>query len=470
METKAKHRSRWFGDRRFYASVFKLIIPVMIQNGITTFVNMLDNIMVGQVGTLPMSAASISNQIMMIFNLAVFGATGAIGIFGAQYYGKNDKLGVSRCYHLKVYVGLITSGLGVLILLLFGNPLIKLYMNSAANTAEDIALTMEYARTYMLIMLIGMPIFAQMSAISSTAREGGETFLPMVASVSAVLVNFVGNYTLIFGHFGAPKLGIAGAAIATVISRYVEFFILFIGTRMNREKFHFYDGFFSNMKVPGTLVRDVAIKGAPLVVNEVLWSFAIAAIAQSYSTRGLNAVAAINITHTVQSVFMITNMAMGMAISVMVGQLLGANKTEEAKDTNWKLVVFSVLASACMGIVMFAFAPLFPKLYNTSEEVRLLAQNLLKINAVYMPVSAVYNAAYSTLRSGGKTVITFFFDSVYSCLVNLPVAFCLSRFTRLPVLWLFLIVQGSDIPQAILGLYLVKKGVWVQNLVGTDEK
>ena len=230
-----------------------------------------------------------------------------------------------------------------------------------SNTTEDIALTMGYARTYMLIMLIGMPIFAQMSAISSTAREGGETFLPMVASVSAVLVNFVGNYTLIFGHFGAPKLGIAGAAIATVISRYVEFFILFIGTRMNREKFHFYDGFFSNMKVPGTLVRDVAVKGAPLVVNEVLWSFAIAAIAQSYSTRGLNAVAAINITHTVQSVFMITNMAMGMAISVMVGQLLGANKTEEAKDTNWKLVVFSVLASACMGIVMFAFAPLFPK-------------------------------------------------------------------------------------------------------------
>ena len=154
----------------------------------------------------------------------------------------------------------------------------------------------------------------------------------------------------------------------------------------------------------------------------------------------------------------------------MVGQLLGANKTEEAKDTNWKLVVFSVLASACMGVVMFGFAPLFPKLYNTSAEVRELAQNLLKINAVYMPVSAVYNAAYSTLRSGGETVITFFFDSVYSCLVNLPVAFCLSRFTRLPVLWIFLIVQGSDIPKAILGLYLVKKGVWVQNLVGTDDQ
>ncbi len=462
------HKSRWFGDRRFYASVMKLVFPVMIQNGITTFVNMLDNIMVGQVGTLPMSAASISNQIMMIFNLAVFGATGAIGIFGAQYYGKGDREGVSRCYHLKVYTGLITSAIGVIILLLWGKPLIMLYMNSATNTAEDIALTMGYARTYMLIMLIGMPIFAQMSAIGSTAREGGETFLPMVASVTAVMVNFVGNYTLIFGHFGAPKLGIAGAAVATVISRYVEFFILFIGTRMKPERFHFYDGFFTNLKVPGILVRDVAVKGAPLVVNEVLWSFAIAAISQSYSTRGLHAIAAINITMTIQGVFMIANMALGVAISVMVGQLLGANKIEEAVDTNWKLIVFACIASMALGVVMFIFAPLFPKLYNTTEDVRHLAGQLLKINALYMPIGALYNAGYSTLRAGGKTVITFFFDSVYSCFVNLPIAFCLSRFTALPVLMIYLIVQASDIPKAILGLVLIRKRVWVQNLVGTD--
>ena len=460
---------RWFGDKAFYRSVMRLVIPVMIQNGITTFVNMLDNIMVGQVGTLPMSAASVANQIMMVFNLAVFGANGAIGIFCAQYYGKGDREGVSRCFHLKVYVSLLISAAGILALLLFGDSLLNLYMDPGTNTAEDIALTMGYARTYMLIMLAGLPAFTQMQAIGSTAREGGETVLPMIASVTAVLVNFIGNYTLIFGHFGAPKMGIAGAALATVLSRYVEFLIIFLGTHRNREKFFFYDNFFGAIAVPGKLIREIAVKGAPLVCNEILWSFSVAAIAQSYSTRGLSAVAAININQTIMHVFMITNMAQGVAISVMVGQKLGANEIEDAVQTDWQLMVFAFLASAVLGCVLFLFAPVVPELYNTSREVKDLAQQLLKITAVYLPVGALYHAGYSTMRAGGKTVITFLFDSVYSCCVNLPIAFCLSRFTDLPVLQIFLIVQASDIPKALLGVWLVRRRVWVQNLVGTEE-
>ena len=461
-------KRQWFGDKEFYLSVARLAVPIMIQNGITTFVNMLDNIMVGQIGTLPMSAASISNQLFMIFNLAVFGSNNAAGIFGAQFFGKDDRKGVKHCFHFKVYISVFIALLGITLFVLFGKNLIGLFLNEGTNGAAEILETMNYARIYMLIMLVGLPAFTLTQAFSSTVRESGETVLPMISSIAAVLVNFVGNYTLIFGHFGFPKLGIIGAALATVISRYVELAIIAVGTLRRKDTFYFLQDFFKEMGIPGKLVGSIAVKGAPLVANEVLWSTAITWIVQCYSLRGLNAVAAVNINSTIQNVFMITNMAMGASISIMVGQRLGANKIEEAVDTDWKLIVFAVLMASFMGCLMFILSPVFPRLYNTSDEVRRIAGILLRINACYMPISALYMAGYFTMRCGGKTVLTFLFDSVYTCLVNLPIAFCLSRFTTLPVTMLYLCVQCADIPKAILGVILVRKQVWVQNLVGTD--
>ena len=457
---------KWIGSREFYGSVLALAVPIMIQNGITTFVNMLDNIMVGQVGTLPMSGVSITNQLLMIFNLAVFGANNAAGIFGAQFYGKGDRDGVNNCFHFKFMVSVLITVLGILIFLLFGERLVDLYMNKNANTAEEIAQTMNYALTYMRIMLVGLPAFTMMNAVSSSVRETGETKIAMRASIIAVLINFVGNYILIFGHFGFPKLGIVGAAIATVISRFSEFLLIMRGTLKQADRFYFIKDMKNILRVPASLTKDIIRKGTPLVVNEVMWSTALAIIAQCYSTRGLNAVAAVNINSTIQNVFMITNMAMGISISIMVGQRLGANKIEEAVDTDRKLIVFSILLSLVMGTLLFVLSPVFPKMYNTSEEVRTLAENMLRITALYLPFHALYNDGYFTLRSGGKTVITFLFDGVYTMTVNVGCAFLLSRLTDLPIVMIFLAVQACDLPKALLGMVLVHKRVWVQNLVG----
>ncbi len=457
---------KWIGSREFYGSVLALAVPIMIQNGITTFVNMLDNIMVGQVGTLPMSGVSITNQLLMIFNLAVFGANNAAGIFGAQFYGKGDRDGVNNCFHFKFMVSVLITVLGILIFLLFGERLVDLYMDKNANTAEEIALTMNYALTYMRIMLVGLPAFTMMNAVSSSVRETGETKIAMRASIIAVLINFVGNYILIFGHFGFPKLGIVGAAIATVISRFSEFLLIMRGTLKQADRFYFIKDMKNILRVPASLAKDIIRKGTPLVVNEVMWSTALAIIAQCYSTRGLNAVAAVNINSTIQNVFMITNMAMGISISIMVGQKLGANKIEDAVDTDRRLIVFSVMLASVMGILLFMLSPVFPKMYNTGDNVRSLAENMLKITALFMPFHALYSGGYFTLRSGGKTLITFLFDGFYSMTVNVSCAYLLSRLTDLPILMIFLAVQLCELPKAVLGMYLVHKRVWVQNLVG----
>ena len=200
-------------------------------------------------------------------------------------------------------------------------------------------------------------------------------------------------------------------------------------------------------------------------MNELLWSMGIAAIAQCYSTRGLDGVAAYNISNTVQSIFFTVCIGMGSSISILVGQKLGAGNNEEAVDMDRKIIFLAFALCVGLGIVLFFSSPLFPLLYNTSADVRALASTLLKIQAIFFPVVAVYNCTYFTLRSGGKTIVTFLFDSVSTCLVSFPFAYILSRFTSLSLPMVFLLVQSADLFKVMIGLFLVNKRVWVHNLV-----
>ncbi|MBQ9154950.1 MAG: MATE family efflux transporter [Solobacterium sp.] len=460
-------RKRYIGDRVFYQNVMSVTIPIMIQNGITSFVNMLDNIMVGQVGTLPMSGVSITNQLLMIFNITIFGAVNAAGIFGAQFFGKGDAEGHRNTMRFKFYAAGFAALGWLLVFGLGGKHLVGLFLNSQANSAADAADTLGYALSYLHIMLWTLPLFALTQVYSSTVRETGETILPMRASICAVLVNLCFNYLLIFGHFGFPRMGIRGAAAATVLSRVIELAVMVYGSYRRKDRFLFLDGLYSTMRVPATLVRSILLRGAPLMLNEVLWSVGMAAITQCYSTRGLNAVAAMNINSTIQNVFMIAGMAMGISISILVGQKLGAGKTEEAVDLDRKMIAMALAVSFVILAMLYLSAPLFPRMYNTGEEVRQTAERLLKITALFQPVFTMYNACYFTMRSGGRTVITMLMDSFYTVCINFPLAFFLSRFTGVNTVLMYLAVQASDIPKMILGLYLVHKLVWVRNLTET---
>lgn len=456
---------RYIGDRNFYKMVAAVALPIVIQNAITNFVNLLDNMMVGQIGTLPMSAVSISNQLLQIINLAIIGSVNAVGIFGAQFYGKRDMDGVRDCMRIKLLVTALFLVVGISLFLGFGNRLVGLYMDPAANTRDDIAATLAYSHTYLRIMLIGLVPFGLSMAVGSVSREAGRTVLNMFSSIAGVLTNFVLNYILIFGHFGAPKLGVAGAAIATVIARFTELAVISFGLWRNRHEFTFLKDVFRIAKLPGDLLKKVIIKGTPLTMNEILWSVGLAAISQCYSTRGLDAIASINITMTITNVFSILCMAFGMSISILVGQRLGAGKIEEAKDMDRKLLTTSVLVNVFCGTLLFLSAPLFPSFYNVSPHVKELASVLLRIAAVMLPLQAIYYGCYFTLRAGGKTVITFLFDSAYTVCVSLVIAFILTHFTSLPITVIYFCVLLADLPKAIIGLYLLHKGIWANNLV-----
>lgn len=460
---------RFFGDKQFYKKTLLVAVPIMIQNGITNFVSMLDNIMVGRVGTVEMTGVSIVNTLLFVFNLTIFGAVSGAGIFTAQFYGKQDHVGIRYTLRFKLLVSALLTALGIGVFLTAGEPLIRLYLQGDGD-AVDIAASLRFGLRYMRVMLIGFLPFAVVQCYSSTLRETGETSVPMWAGIAAVCVNLCFNYLLIFGKFGFPRLGVEGAAIATVLSRFVETAIIVAWTHSHRQRNKFIVGAYRSVYIPRHLVRDITVKGTPLLVNEALWSGGMALLSQCYSLRGYMVVSALNISNTITNVFNVAFLAMGSAVGIIIGQLLGAGKTGEARSTVRKLMAFSVLLSAGVACVMALFAGVFPRIYRTQQDIRTLATSLILVAAVFMPVNAFANASYFTLRSGGKTWITFLFDSFFVCVVSVPVAYLLSRFTGLPMVPLYTTVQALDLIKCVVGYILIKKGIWIHNIVDENQE
>ncbi len=457
-------KNKYIGDRLFYRNVMLVAIPIMIQNGITNFVNMLDNIMVGRLGNVEMTGVSIVNQLMFVFNLTIFGAVAGAGIFTAQFFGKKDDKGIRATFRYKIITSLLITAIGIIVMLFFGETLIKLYL-TGEGSAEEIAQSLVFAKQYLKIMLIGIVPFALTQAYSGTLRETGETMMPMKAGIVSVCVNFILNLLLIFGYLGFPRLGVAGAALATVIARFTELAFIAYVTHKNSDKYKFINGAYRSLKIPRRLAFEITKKCIPLMLNETLWSAGMAVLVQCYSVRGYYVVSALNINSTVSNVFNVSFIAMGSAIAIIIGQLLGRGDTEEAVASVRKLTVFSVLLCSAVGVVMALFSPLFPLIYKTSDDVRTLAAQFIMCSAICMPIHALANACYFTLRSGGKTMITVIFDSCFVWIISVPLAFFLSRYTSIPVVPLYFICTAIDIIKCAIGLVMIKKGIWINNIV-----
>lgn len=459
-----KLKNKFIGDRAFYQKVLFLAVPMIIQNAITSFVSFLDNIMVGQIGTEQMSGVAIVNQLIFVFNICIFGGVSGAGIFGTQYYGKGDYEGQKYTFRFKLYACLIITAIAMLLFGYADAPLISLYL-SENGSIGDISLALSYGQEYLAIMMIGLIPFAVSQTYINTIRESGQTLVPMIASIVAVFTNLLLDYILIFGVLGAPAMGVAGAAIATVIARFIECFIVVIWTHKNPNKNPYITGAYRGFSIPCSILKEIIKKGAPLMLNEMLWACGMAVITQCYSFRGLEVVAAQNISSTITNLFNIVYIQLGSCISIVVGQLLGAGKLKEAKDADNKMFFFSVGCCACVSLIMVSLGGLFPAIYNTEESIKELAKIFIIISALVMPLCAFSHCAYFTLRSGGKTVVTFLFDSVYTWVLIIPFTYILSHYTSLPIITVFFLVQFTEIVKVIIGFFMVKSNVWLQNIV-----
>ena len=467
--TLSKVKNTLFGDRAFYRRVIAILVPIVIQNTVTNVVSLVDNVMVGRIGEIEMSSVAIVNQLLFVFNLCIFGGLSGIGIFTAQFVGAKDDAGVRRTVRAKLYFSVAMLIIGIAVFIAAPAPLLKLYISEDTSPA-DAALMLEHALDYLYVMLIGLAPFAIAQVYGSTLREQGETKLPMTSGIIAIAVNVIFNYILIFGNKGLPFLpfepmGVKGAAIATVVSRYVEMLVLIIITHVRKSKYPSFVGVYRTARIPLSLCADMFKKGAPLLINEFLWSLGMATLLQCYSMHGLESVAAANIASTAFNLFNVVCMSMGSAVAIILGQHLGANEMDEAKSAVWKLYTVSLLSCLVMGTALVLCAGVIPQFYEASDKTRELARSMLRIVGYTMPIFALMHSMYFTMRSGGKTILTFLFDCVFTWGVSIPFAFIAVNYTEMSILTLYLCVHLLDLTKCVVGFILIKKGVWVNRLV-----
>ena len=452
---------KFIGDRAFYKKVFAIAIPMIIQNGITNFVNLLDNVMVGSLGTEAMSGVSIVNQFVFIFNLLIFGAVSAGGIFTAQYHGLGDVKGVRDTFRFKFLLNMLIGAIGIAVFLIFGDALISTFLH-AGDSEGDLALTLEYGKAYLLIFVIGMIPYAISQVYASTLRETGETLLPMYSSIVALVCNCGLNYLFIF----TLSMGVRGAAIATVVSRFAELGFIIIATHTRRSRYRFIEGVYRSFRLPKSLAFNIAIRGLPIMLNECLWSIAMTMRNQAYSLRGLDVVAAINISTVIINLASVVYLTCGLSTSIIVGAELGAGKIEKAKDSAWKLLAFSIFCAIVTGMIMIVIAPLFPLIYETTEAVRSLAAYMTVTSAILLPFCAFSNSSYFTIRSGGNALVTFLMDCGFMWVFVVPLSLITAHFTGLDIRIFFPVCQATEILKLVPGLILLCRGKWAKQLVG----
>jgi putative MATE family efflux protein len=450
---------QFIGDKSFYKTLFSVAVPIVLQQLITTSVQLVDNVMVGKLGEEAIGSVSAVNQLYFVVILITFGALGGAGIFTAQYYGSKDFDKLKQTFRFKLLTGLMLATLSFILFSLFQRPLVMLFSSNET--------TIKGAIDYLNIIKWSAFPWILSVAMSNTFREVGVTKPLLYISIVAIFTNAILNFILIFGYLGFPRLGVVGAAYATLIARFVEFFLTFFLVKSRGEVFN--TKLFDLFKINKKLLVSIIIMALPLTLNEALWSSGQTVFVHAYARRGDSAFAATTITGTISQLVFVTFGGIATAVAVMVGNTLGKNDLEKAKDNAKKLIAFAVMFAVGTGFLLFILSFFIVDIYDVTEATKNIARFNIRVNALFIPVYSFNVAIYFTLRSGGDTKSTFMMDAMYMWILPVPVALLLSYFTKLPVTLMYLFVQMLDIPKMMFGLSRYKKGRWVKNLALHDE-
>lgn len=449
----------YIGDRHFYKRLFTVAAPLILQQLITTSVQLVDNVMVGKLGEQAIAAVSVINQLYFVIILITFGAMAGASVFAAQFYGSKDYDKLKQTFRFKLIIGFFIALLSFVVFTFFGKALIQVFTDN--ETTIELALSyLKYARWSAFPWILSV-------AISTTFREISITKPLLIISIVAIITNTAVNYVLIFGNFGFPKLGVEGAAIATLLSRFVEFFLVAILLQ--------YRGKIFNTKISQLLHIDkkiltsIALMAVPLLLNELLWSTGQTVFLHAYSRRGDQALAAMNITSAISQLVFVTFGAIATAVAVLVGNTLGRNELDEARKNAKKLIATAVIVAAGAGIILFTLSFFILNIYDVEDFTKEIAQFNIRINALFIPIYSFNVTLYFTLRSGGDTKSTFLMDAGYMWALPVPLALVLAYLTPLPVTMMFLIIQAMDIPKMAFGISRYRKEHWVKNLAAHHE-
>ncbi len=449
--------NKLFGNKDFYKQTISIALPIMLTQFVTSFVNLIDNVMIGGVGANALTSVTVANKFYMLFNSTMFGFCGAAGIFIAQYFGAKNHRKCQDVFNINLFFCLIAS----LFFMGLATFCPEFILGLFTKTPEILNLGLDYMQWIKYSYIPYAISFTTMMALRAVAIND----IQLKVGIISVATNTFLNYCLIYGNFGFPQLGVAGAAIATLTARVMEAVIYLMILFKNK---HFFTFEFSKLVILDfKLVKQMMGRAVPLTVNEILFALALTLIFKAYMRVDEYLVAAITVVDTVMNIAFIIFGGLSSAVSIMIGKKLGANELEEAKENALKLQVFGVMIGACIGALMILSSSYVPMLYNLDVDINHAITTLLRIKGLLIPVYVVNCVGFFIIRAGGDVKSTLIMDSGFLWVVNVTVATCLSIFTNIPLIALFAIIESLDFAKMFLCIYYLKKGTWVRNL--TDD-
>lgn len=444
-------------NKKFYKLLVSLCIPIIIQNLISTSVNIIDTVMISSLGEASVASIGVANQYFFLFNMTLSGLTGGAGLFISQFFGKNDANNIKKVTGLNVLLGIILGLLFFIPAFIFPKFIIHFF----SYDTEVVNLCIEYFS----IIAFCYPLIAVSTVFSMGSRSVRNPKLGMICSAVALISNIILNYGLIFGNLGLPALGVRGAAIATVIARFIEFSLL-IGYVYIVKKDYVLKFTIKNLKsIDKQFINTFFEKSTPILLNDSGWAIGTVLYSVAYAKAGTSAIAASQIATSTGNFFIMTAVCVAIGASIMLGNELGADNKEVAIDYAKKFSKIVFIVGTLFGILLILNIPTLLKMFSVSDN---LAPDIIKIFVIMGLLMGLksFNTLLiiGILRSGGDTKYSLFLELGCMWLVSLPLTFIFA-IKGAPIYVLVLITYSEEIVKFIFGVPRALSKRWVANIV-----
>ncbi|EES50607.1 MATE family efflux transporter [Clostridium botulinum] len=443
-------------DKVFLRKTIAIAIPVTIQALLNTTLNLIDTMMIGQLGETTIAAVGLANKVFFVFTLLLFGIVSGSSILTAQYWGKKDIKNIRKVLGISLIIGLFGAIIFVVPSLICPNLVMRIFTPNESTIGIGVA--------YLSIVALSYPLTAITNAYISLLRAVNEVKAPVVISLFSILINAILNYTLIFGHFGFPALGVQGAAIGTLIARIIECIsvlsIVYLknGPAAARLK--------ELVAFDKTFIKMFFITVSPVIANEFMWGLGVTIYSLVYGRMGDGAVAAITITQTVEQIAVVIFQGISAATAVILGNELGANKLKKADVHAKYLLILQFIATLVIGVICILMRWPLIHLFTVTEAVAVDISKCLIVFVLYLPFK-MFNLVNITgvLRSGGDTKSGLILDTTGVWLIGIPLAYLGGIFLSLPIYWVYVLVLAEEIYKFVLSFKRYKQKKWLKNIV-----
>lgn len=456
-------------DKSFLKKALAITIPIALQNMLNNVLNLVDTLMIGQLGETSIAGVGLANKVFFVFILLIFGICSGSGVLASQYWGKREIINIRRVLRMSLILGGVASFLFLIPAMLFPKIVMSIFTPEKGTIAIGAA--------YLGIVAISYPLTAVSNVYVAILRSMNYVKLPVIITSIAIGINVIFNYLFIFGKFGFPEMGVAGAALATVIARAVEFCLLLIVIHLHKagddgigdfvhtkyKKIKEGISFFNKAFVVKYLRT-----ASPVIANEFMWGLGVTMYALVYGRMGVAATAAITISNNVESVALVFFFGICSAAAVILGNELGADELEKAKEHAKNFIILQFgLTLVGATITLLLRGPII-SMFNVSGIVAHYSSICLTVFAFYMPVRML-NTLFivAIFRSGGDTKVALFLDVTGVWLIGIPMAILGGLILKLPIYIVYGMILLEEIYKLILGYLRYRQKKWVKNIVST---